>query len=233
VAGDVSQTYRKHQFEQLPSWVPNWCDFSADRDITKSFSWLFYSNCGGATTLGFPEHYNASVGLPAKLLESPDQLVLRLSGLKADTVVNAIQFNDELQSNEGHPHEPPILRFWKAALPFMPERRAIEWIHSFIKATTANQHRLGGNTAEQILKDGSAYLLDLLSSNGHQESRLTSGDGQEVIGLLTALSVGGNPESYASLAGNFCFNRSLIVTSSRRMGIGPGGGGLGRETLSL
>jgi hypothetical protein len=224
VAGDVSQTHRKHKFEQLPSWVPNWCDFAvADRDITKMFSWLFYSNCGGATTLGFPEHYNASAGLPAKLFESPDQLVLRLSGLKADSVVNAIQFNDEPRSTEGHARKPPILRFWKAALPFLPERRAIDWISSCIKATTAEQHRLSGNTPEQILKDGSAYLLDLLSSNGYQESQLTSGDGQDVIGLLMALSVGGKPESYASLAGNFCFNRSLVVTSNGRMGIGPEG----------
>ena len=225
VAGDVSQTQRKYNFELLPSWVPNWCDFAVmNREATKSLSWIYYSNTADAATLGFPQHYNASAGVPAKLFKSSDQSVLRLSGLKADSIVNAIQFNDKLQSTEGHAREPPILRFWKAAVPLQAERRAMDWINSYIKATTAEQYRLSGNTAEQILRDGSAYLLDLLSSNKYQEIYLTShGDGQDIMGLLRALSVGGNPESYASLASNFCFNRSFIVTSNGRMGIGPAG----------
>jgi hypothetical protein len=225
VAGDASQTKRKYNFELFPSWVPNWCDYTVtDREITKGLFWIYYSNNGDAATLGFPDHYNASAGLPAKLLKSPDQSVLRLGGLKADTVVSAVRFNDGMQSTDGHAREPPILRFWKAAVPFLPERRAMDWISSFIKATTAEQYRLSGNTAEQILKDGSAYLLDLLSSNKYQELHLPShSDGQDIIGLLRALSVGGNPESYASLAGNYCFNRSFVVTSNGHMGIGPAG----------
>jgi hypothetical protein len=63
-----------------------------------------------------------------------------------------------------------------------------------------------------------------LSGNEDQEVHLISqGHDQDIMGSLRALSVGGNSESYASLASNFCFNRSFIVTSNGRMGIGPAG----------
>jgi hypothetical protein len=224
VSSAVSQAQRKHKFELLPSWVPNWCDFAVvEREVAKSLSWLSHPSTADAPTLGFPEHYNASAGLPAKLFESPDQSVLRLSGLKVDTVVSATQFDDELQSSGRYAREPPLLQLWKAAVPFLPEVRAITgWITSWAKATTAEQYRLSGSTAEQIIRDGSAYLLTLLSNNEYQESCSTpQSDGRDIIGLLSELSIGGDPESYTSLAGNFCLNRKFIVTSKGHVGIGP------------
>ncbi|PVH68035.1 HET domain-containing protein [Cadophora sp. DSE1049] len=224
VSGDASQALRKYKFERLPSWVPNWCDFAVmERDVAKSLSWLFPPNNANAATLGFPEHYNASSRLPAKVFESPDQSVLRLSGLKADIVVSSTQFADKLWPSGGHAREYAFQRLWKATLPFLPESKSLTaWIASWIKATTAEQYLLSGSSAEQILKDGSAYLLDILSRHEHQQiGSTTQGGGQDIIGLLRELSMGGDPESYSSLASNFCLNRRFIITSKGCIGIGP------------
>jgi hypothetical protein len=227
VSSNASHAQRKYQFAQLPSWVANWGDFTVvERKVAKSLSWLSHPDNADPAALGFPEHYNASAGLPARLFESPHWQVLRLGGLRADVVVSTTRFDDELHPLEGCASEPPLLKLWRAVVPFLPDGAALlDWVTSWVKATTAEQHRLTGRTAEQILKDGSAYLLDLLSGNGCEPSRSTPppcGD-RDLIPLLGELSVGGDPESYASLASNFCYNRKFIVTSEGRMGIGPTG----------
>ncbi|KAH7370293.1 HET domain-containing protein [Rhexocercosporidium sp. MPI-PUGE-AT-0058] len=215
VSSDVSWTQRKHQSDLLPTWVPNWCDYSVvEREVAKSLSWLSHPTTVDAAILGFPEHYNASTRLPVKLFESSSLSVLRLSGLNADAVVSATKFDDKLQS--------PLLQLWMAALPLLPVGGALaDWIASWIKATTAEQHILSGSTAEQSVKDGSAYLHNILSSNEYQQI-YRAGD-QEIIRHLSKMSIGGDPETYAVLATNFCFNRRFIVTLKGRMGIGPNG----------
>jgi hypothetical protein len=225
VSGDVSYSQRKHQFELLPSWVPNWCDFAVvERKVAKSLSWLSHPGTADSAALGFLEHYNASAGLPAKLFESPHQPVLRLSGLKADVVISATQFDDELHSLGGYACEPPLLQLWRAAVPFLPEGASLlDWVASWVKTTTAEQYRLSGRTAEQILKDGSASLLELLSDKYEQSCSTNQSCSPDFIPLLDELSIGGDPESYTSLATNFCYNRKFIITSKRRMGIGPTG----------
>ena len=40
------------------------------------------------------------------------------------------------------------------------------------------------------------------------------------MALLQRLSDGGELEEYAALAGNYCFNRSFMITSAGQMGIG-------------
>ncbi|KAM4058414.1 heterokaryon incompatibility protein [Hirsutella rhossiliensis] len=217
VSEDVSWAQRKHRLALLPSWVPNWCDFAvAERHVAKSLTWLSHPNDAGAATLRFPDHYNASCGLHAKLYESLDQSVLRLSGLKADIVVNTAVFDDVPQSSEGHGHDSQFLQLWRAALPSLQATKSLaDWISCWINATTAEQYRLAGSTPEQILRDGSAFLLELLSSHKHPESS------QEIIVQLREFPVGGKPESYTSLASNFCLHRKFIVTAKDRMGIGP------------
>ena len=229
VAGDVSRTQRKQILEKLPSWVPNWCDFAVrDREIAKGLNWITYSATGGPATLGFPEHYNASAQFPASLSESQDQSVLRLSGLRADSVARVILFDSKTWPAEEHVRETPILQFWEAAISFLSETNGMDLVSSFIYATTAKQHILSGKTAEQIQKDGSAYLRDILLRDEHQELLPASHrDGQDIISLLRSMSIGGSVESYASLAGNFCFNRSFIITANARMGIGPTGTRIG------
>jgi hypothetical protein len=226
VSGNLSHAQRKYQLELLPSWVPNWCDFTVvERKVAKSLSWLSHPVTTDSAALGFPEQHNASAGLPAKLFESPHQSVLRVSGLKADVVISATQFDDKLHSPGEYGREPPLLELWRAAVSFLPEGAALlDWITSWVKATTAEQYRLSGRAAEQILKDGSAYLRELLSSDKYEWSCSTPQCGdQDFIPLLDELSIGGDPASYTSLASNFCYNRKFIVTSQRRMGIAPTG----------
>ncbi|KEY75047.1 hypothetical protein S7711_09654 [Stachybotrys chartarum IBT 7711] len=223
VPDDVSRAQRKHQPGLLPSWAPNWCDYSVmEREVAKSLSWLSYPGTEDPAELGFPEPYNASAGLPVKLFESSNPSVLRLGGLKADSIVSATRFDDKLQPSGRHVHGSPLLQLWKAAFPFRPEGKTLaDWVASWVRATTAEQHLLSGRTAEQMLKDGAACLHNLLSSSEYQQSCI-AGD-QEITGLLRELSVGGDAEIYTALASNFCFNRKFIVTLEGRMGIGPTG----------
>jgi hypothetical protein len=197
VASDVSRIQRKHNFKLLPSWVPDWCDFTVvQREAAKGLSWLSYSNTADMTTLGFPEHYCAAASLPTKLMASPDPSVLRLSGLIVDTVVTAVQFNDEAQPVVGNAHQPQALPSLEAAVPLLHEKTAMDWICAYIKATTVEQYRLFGSTAEQTLKDGSAFLLDLLSNDQYREQcSISHSERQDIITLLREMSVGGDPES--------------------------------------
>ncbi|PHH91522.1 hypothetical protein CDD83_125 [Cordyceps sp. RAO-2017] len=217
VSDDISRAQRKHKLDALPSWVPNWCDFAVtERHVAKSLSWLSHPTDARAATLQFPDHYNASCGLRAKLYESTDPSVLRLSGLQADVVVSTTSFDAAPQLSGGRAHDAQFLQLWRASLPVLRENTAVEdRIASWVRATTAEQFRLGGNTQAQTLKDGSAFLLDLLSRRGHQS------DSPDIMVLLRKLSDGGRPESYVSLASNFCLHRNFIVTSKGRMGIGP------------
>ncbi len=56
---------RKLMLEHLPSWVPDWSDFTvAKREVVKSLSWVEHPSSVGTATLGFPKHYNASTDFP-------------------------------------------------------------------------------------------------------------------------------------------------------------------------
>ncbi|KAI1129790.1 hypothetical protein F5Y10DRAFT_237644 [Nemania abortiva] len=222
VSNDTSWAQRKHQFELLPSWVPNWCDYSVtEREVARFFSWLSHPNTAGAVTLGFPEHYKASCGLPVKLFRCPDSFVLRLSGLKVDLVVGATQFEDETEYFGKRDCGSAFLQLWKTALPFLLEGKPItDWIAPWIKTTTAEQHVICGKTAEQIFKDGLAYLSNALSDG---ICHPPFAGGRDIVGLLRAQSMGGDPQAYAALASNFCLGRKFIATHHGRMGIGPTG----------
>ncbi|CAH0031461.1 unnamed protein product [Clonostachys rhizophaga] len=226
VARESDQVWaqNKQQPNLLPTWTPNWCDYpGVKKDVVRSLSWLLQPDTGGAEVLGFPEHYNASAGLPVRLFESSRPFALRLSGLRVDTVVSSTLFDDEQQSFGQNAPDPPLLMFWKTALPFWSEgeKTLTDCVTSWIKATTAEQHRLAGRTAEQMMKDGSAYLHNYLSSTDHIQSCAPHEPGGN--GPLCELSMGGDPEAYTALARNFCVNRSFFVTQEGRMGIGPSG----------
>ncbi|KAI0535421.1 HET domain-containing protein [Xylaria digitata] len=221
ILDNAPQIQHQHQPKSLPSWAPNWCDSTViERDSAKSLSWISDPGIENPVVLGFPGNYNASSGLSVKLFDSPNQSMLRLSGLKVDIVVSVTQFDNELESPKKAAHDPPLLQLWKVALPFRPKGRTLaNWIASWVEATTAEQHHLSGRTAEQIFKDGAAYLYTILSSNKYQQPY--SASGQNIIELLSKLSNGGDAEIYTALASNFCLNRKFIVTLEGRMGIAP------------
>lgn len=215
--GDNARAQHTNQYELLPSWVPNWSDCCvSNSEHTKGLSWLYYSNTGEATKLGFPKHSDASAGLTATVLESHYESVLRLNGLIADTVVSVVSYNEESQATE----QDSILRAWSSAVQSLPERKATDYIKAFIDASTAEQHGLSGKSAEQIQKDGSAYLFEVLTTNRKQKlGAAPEIDDQGILETLAAISIGGDPASYASLAKNFCHNRSFVVTSNGYIGI--------------
>ncbi|KAF2964937.1 hypothetical protein GQX73_g8625 [Xylaria multiplex] len=221
VPDNSPQNEHQYQSKSLPSWAPNWCNSTViERDYAKTLSWISDPGIESPVVLGFPGNYNASSGLPIKLFDFSTRSVLRLSGLKVDIVVSVTQFDDELQSPKEAAHDPPLLQLWKVAFPFRPKGRTLaNWIASWVEATTAEQHHLSGRTAEQICKDGAAYLHTILSSSKYQQPCAASG--QDVIELLSKLSIGGDAEIYAALASNFCLNRKFIVTLKGRMGIAP------------
>ncbi|KAI0543566.1 HET domain-containing protein [Xylaria curta] len=223
VSDDLSWTQRRHRLELLPSWVPNWCDYSVlEREVARFLSWLSHPNTAGAVTLEFPKHYNASCGLPVKLFKCSNPSILRLGGLKVDLVVNATPFENEKKCSGEHDGGSTFLQLWKVALPLLLEGKPIaDWIAPWIKTTTAEQHLICGRTPEQIFRDGVAYLYHVLSSEACHHSYLT--DDKELTELLCDLSMGGDPEAYAALASNFCLGRKFIVTLAGRMGIGPTG----------
>ncbi|KAM4068138.1 heterokaryon incompatibility protein [Hirsutella rhossiliensis] len=223
ISSDVSRAQRKYKLDFLPTWVPNWCDFTVtEKHTAKSLSWLSHPNYENATTtLCFLEHYNASLGRFAELVEPLNESLLRLRGIKVDTVDKTTPFN-----SCGRSCEDSLLQFLEIALQFLPRNRdrntLTDWIASWIKATTAEQYHLGGNTAQQILSDGSAFLFNNLRSYKHIPlCFMPQNNIGEIMDLLRELSTGGNPESYISLATNFCFNRNFIITLGGRMGIAP------------
>jgi hypothetical protein len=213
VWGDSTRAQYTNQYKLLPSWVPNWSDhYVSNSEHTKGLHWLYYSNNGEAARLGFPMHSDASAGLPATILESHHESVLRLGGLVADTVVSVVPYNETSQTTE----QESISKAWRIFVRSLSERGATECIKAFINTSTAEQHCLSGRSAEQIQKDGSAYLLEILTTNTVSEI-----DDEGIIGELTAISIGGDPASYASLTKNLCHNRSLVVTSNGCIGISP------------
>jgi hypothetical protein len=196
--GHRARAQHVHQYTQLPTWVPNWSDCSvSNSEHTKGFSWLFYSATGDATTLGFPVHSKASANLPAEVLDSRSGAILTLKVLVADSVVGVVDFDDASRDAE----RDSVLRAWRM---YVQDRRASECVIPFVDASTAGQHGLSGRSAAQIHKDGAAYLLEAEPN-------------------LQAMAVNGNAASYASLARNFCHNRSFVVTVEGCVGIGPVG----------
>lgn len=223
---DVSCTQRAHQIERLPSWVPNWSDFSVgERDVAKSLSWVFYAGTVNAGSLGFPEHYKASGGLRRRLFRSQDSSILRLGGLKSDVVVQTIRFESKAWWSGQHADDNALLRLWDITLSSSPEGATlVDRVVAWVKTTTADHHALADRTAGQIIKDGSAYLHNLLCSRETPESySLWPTDKENMIEVLGLLSKGGSAEIYAALATNFCSNRKLFVTREGRLGIGPPG----------
>ncbi|RTE78456.1 hypothetical protein BHE90_007051 [Fusarium euwallaceae] len=217
--GDICRAQREYDFRMLPSWVPDWSDFTVpEREVAKSLSWISHSDTSCPDTLGFPDHYECAGRLPARL-EPSNPMVLRLSGVKVDKIVSVIPF----VSPDTQAHGSPLLAFLNLAAS-LKRKSVAEWIECFIRTTTADQSRISGRTEEQLLKDGSAYILDLFLDTGRQDSVLfLQNEDQDLVTQLKALSVGGEASCYMVLARNFCFNRTFFITSNQSMGIGPSG----------
>ncbi|UKZ88666.1 uncharacterized protein TrAFT101_004410 [Trichoderma asperellum] len=201
IDSDVMQAQRKYSIKHLPSWVPNWSDFAVvERDVSKSLSWLDIPSAAETNVSGL------GVSGALSCLDS------------VGGQIPAIPRSLEVENAEAT-FTSRLLCACETAARFLPHVGASEWICSFIKATTADQYLLWGQKPEQLLRDGAAFLLQVLSGSGHLAS---SGTGA-LTNLLAKMAMGGNSDLYVALARNFCLNRTFAVTSHRRLGIAPAG----------
>ncbi|KAI1397309.1 hypothetical protein F4819DRAFT_472441 [Hypoxylon fuscum] len=215
---------RQHDIGNVPSWVPDWSDFSVfNREIRTSLSWIEYSDTSKSPYLGFPKHYNASKGLELKVHDTGDASVLRVNGMRVDEIAQVINLNEEALSRDGFNQNfaLQIERIYDAAIKLLAGNDILSWTKHFIKVTTAEQHQLCGSSWDQTFKDGTSYLHDLISSNENHMSAWAKSGGAQAMDHLHDLSIDGKPGKYAALAQNFCFNRSFMITKEKRMGIGP------------
>jgi hypothetical protein len=90
----------------------------------------------------------------------------------------------------------------------------VDWVCFYIKATTADQYALWGREADQVLRDGAAFLLEAMMRGKCQiaNSSISPQKKQELVNLLEVMAVNGDPALYTALARNFCHNRAFIVT---------------------
>jgi hypothetical protein len=235
--GSLTRMRRLHELPDLPCWCPDWSDFEGhNRGIRTSLSWVDHSDSSKPATLGFPKHYMASAKLSLKVHDTSDPSVLRVSGMIVGEIARMVPFNDTLMSKEQFYQSfswmivPPL----KLALSLVrTEEDITDWAAQFIKATSAEQHQVGGRTWEQSFKDGVNYLHNLLVANCDQKlSIIFRNDGGTTIDLKEHLSAQGDPEVYASLARSFCYNRSFVITSNGQMGIVPSSTRVG-DTIAI
>ncbi|KAF9694313.1 hypothetical protein EKO04_007759 [Ascochyta lentis] len=224
--GSVSRKRRKHDFENWPSWLPDWSDFAAhNRDIRKSFSWIHYGDISRPARLGFPKQYQASGDLPLKIHVTKNPAILSIEGLRVDTVARVLQMSNEdmLCDDFNHKFDSIMTQVFKLASESIEDIELENWAVPFIKATTADQQPLSGRTWNQGLKDGLAYLHRLLVEST-KLAGVVSSERHTLTGSFDWLqkgAEGGDPTQYAALARNFCYARSFLVTVSGRIGIGP------------
>lgn len=220
--GSLMRKQRVHNLRNLPTWVPDWSDFATR--ATPSLSWVSYSSTREAAVLQFPLHYLASSGLPAKFLVTTNDTTLRMAGILADQVNQAIQFGSERLSTSRPVQSlaSTITRIWETVAPLLPRQGFRTWVDHIVRVTTADQHSLGGRARDQVLRDGSAYLSQfILKDNGRGLAVETDLSEPSLVDTIEELSEGGDPEAYEALAANYCFNRTFILTLDGKLGIGP------------
>lgn len=213
----LTRKRREHEMADLPSWLPDWSDFTVyGREICRSLSWIHYSDKTRSPYFGFPKHYNASAGLELKLHHTPNNAVLRVDACRVWKIGRAISMNEHDVSEAifGAALPSTIARVCEVALPHLHGEDIVAWVSEIIKTTTAEQSIFNACNENNWLKDGAAFLQDVLSASEVEAHAL-------IINDIQRESKGGVADRYAALARNFCFDRSFFTTSSGRMGIGP------------
>ncbi|RFN49786.1 heterokaryon incompatibility protein [Fusarium flagelliforme] len=223
--GCLMRKQRVHNFEDLPSWTPDWSDFRVfNKSIRTSLARAHYSDPDAPPRLGFAKSYAASAGLSRKLYESEDIAILRVGGVKLATVTHLYCFDENEPSKDEFQHtiDAKLRAAWNLGLSTLEIRDLTSWATTFIRATTAERYDLTKRSLEQSIKDGMAYLVQKLED---EESGLAFSTVAEerprAIEGLRALSVGGEIREYITLAYTYCFSRSFVVTSTGNIGIGP------------
>ncbi|RBR23688.1 uncharacterized protein FIESC28_03484 [Fusarium coffeatum] len=223
--GCLMRKQRVHNFEDLPSWAPDWSDFRVfNKSIRTSLARAHYSDPDAPPRLGFAKSYAASAGLRRKLYESDDIATLRVGAVKLATVTHLHCFDENEPSKDEFQHviDAKLRAAWNLGLSTLKITDLTSWATTFIKVTTAERYDLMKRSLEQTIKDGTAYLVKKLED---QESGLRFPvniiERRRAMDELRTLSVGGDSEEYITLAYTYCFSRSLVVTSTGNVGLSP------------
>ncbi|KAI0545031.1 HET domain-containing protein [Xylaria curta] len=220
-SGSLSRKRRKYNFADFPTWLPDWSDFHGyGRDICRSFSWIHF-DVSEPPLFGFPKHYNAFAGLKTKLHDSPDDSILRIEAIRVDEIIRVVPMNEGDVSNTQfcQSFRSTMRSVCEAALPLLAELGISSWAGHIIEATTAEQYLLYGRQWDQCFQDGVTFLHEVLI---HDKDRMCfESVDKKSIDFLRQISPSGDSEAYVTLARHFCFNRSFVMTSGGRMGIGP------------
>ncbi|KAF3804702.1 hypothetical protein GCG54_00012191 [Colletotrichum gloeosporioides] len=223
VDGSLTGQKRQHRLD-LPTWAPDWSDFQVfNRDIRTSLAWVDYADTYKKAQLGFPDHYSATTGLSLKLHPPTNPSTLRVNGIRIDCVKQAMSFATEnfgKQLDWEHLTSQTV-RLLKFLMSTGIADGTLEWVIHLIKVTTVDQHRLGGRDFIQSIKDGLAFIYEVISETQNDLIAGVSSLNKDFLNRLRQHSIGGIPREYAALAVNYCFDRSFLVTSSGRMAIGP------------
>ncbi|KAL8363662.1 hypothetical protein RB601_009430 [Gaeumannomyces tritici] len=134
--------------------------------------------------------------------------------------VSKQQFDRELDHRMGQVLE--------LALETLADSDLSGWTARLAEVLSAKQHSLGSRDWEQICQDGAAYLCTLLTSNGSEKQAKQA----ELADLISLGSTNGVAEEFAALARDYCFNRTFLVTCTRKMGIGPASAEVG-DTITV
>ncbi|KAJ4017913.1 hypothetical protein NW752_001821 [Fusarium irregulare] len=223
--GCLLRKQRVHNFEDLPSWTPDWSDFRVfNKSIRTSLARAHYSDPDAPPRLGFATSYAASAGLRRKLYESEDVAILRVGAVKLAPVTHLYCFDENEASKDEFQHviDAKLRAAWNLGLSNLKITDLTSWATTFIKATTAERYDLMKRSLEQTIKDGTAYLVKKLED---QESGLDFPvniiERRRAINELRSLSIGGDSGEYTTLAYTYCFSRSLVIASTENVGLGP------------
>lgn len=229
-SGTTSTVRQRRMDLDLPSWCPDWSDFKAfNEGISISLSWVHDASISQPARLGFPIHYAASSGLALVLDEGctdeDDPTALKVRGIRLGLVSQVIPFDIKpVRDRDSDQHfSSQMARIVTATLSLLRgDEHLLSWTEKFIKATTAEQHSLGGRDWDQSWRDGLAYFHRLFTDSPELVSTcMQSTDGEDPMPFLRQHSSGGVAEHYETLVRNFGFDRAFFITSDGRMGIGP------------
>jgi hypothetical protein len=226
VDGSITRRQREHQLD-LPSWCPDWSDFKVPNEgIATSLSWVHTSDPSQPARLGYLEQFSASTGLKFELgYDKDDPRTLSVRGIRATEVTVSVPFavNPSRKVEPEQPFTSSMIQILSEALKLLKEDNFARWAQQFVKVTTVEQYHFVGRNADQGLRDGIAYVHQLLAGDATLMSlwEERSGNKDALVQLHKLSNEDGVTDYYKSLLRNYGFDRAFLVTSDGRMGIGP------------
>ncbi|KAK7959733.1 uncharacterized protein PG986_004587 [Apiospora aurea] len=222
-----------------------------NRHIRTSFSWVHYApgqEQEQPAILGYPNNYAAAAQTRLRVYnheEAPDAdgsmtkshngSILRVGGIVVTQIERVVLLNGTSTCREQFhaSFDCTMVLIIQTAL-ILLDQITQRWVADLVRVTTADQHNSSGYTWEQCLHYGSRYLRNLVISCRKDIlsfPRLSSATRAHdtLLDILLANLLSGLKDivdqqaeaAYVALARNFCFNRTFLITTDGKMGLGP------------